>query len=236
MRFCNYIFSLVCICISSIAANAQVPHIKPSRILDAPLMSYAEYENLYEDIDSGKYTNEEIAKFEMSSVYKDLYSPACSWYCGGVIDAVSASSILAPTNIFTYNAENAHDFNHESVWAEGVDGNGIGEYITYIFPATCPRVTGVKILNGYVKNESLWKANNRIKSLKVYYNGEEYAILELGDTRCIQFFEIGTVGYGPHTTDKDPWTLKFEILDVYPGEKYDDTVISELYFDGIDVH
>ena len=56
------------------------------------------------------------------------------------------------------------------------------------------------------------------------------------DTRCIQFFEIGTVGYGPHTTDKDPWTLKFEILDVYPGEKYDDTVISELYFDGIDVH
>ena len=236
MRFCNYIFSLVCICISSIAVNAQVPHIKPSRILDAPLMSYAEYENLYEDIDSGKYTNEEIAKFEMSSVYKDLYSPACSWYCGGVIDAVSASSILAPTNIFTYNAENAHDFNHESVWAEGVEGNGSGEYITYIFPATCPRVTGVKILNGYVKNESLWKANNRIKSLKVYYNGEEYAILELEDTRCIQFFEIGTVGYGPHTTDKDPWTLKFEILDVYPGEKYDDTVISELYFDGIDVH
>ena len=136
MRFCNYIFSLVCICISSIAVNAQVPHIKPSRILDAPLMSYAEYENLYEDIDSGKYTNEEIAKFEMASVYKDLYSPACSWYCGGVIDAVSASSILAPTNVFTYNAENAHDFNHESVWAEGVDGNGIGEYIIYQFPAT----------------------------------------------------------------------------------------------------
>ena len=75
MRFCNYIFSLVCICISSIAVNAQVPHIKPSKILDAPIMSYAEYENLYEDIDSGKYTNEEIAKFEMSSVYMDLYSP-----------------------------------------------------------------------------------------------------------------------------------------------------------------
>lgn len=55
MRFCNYIFSLVCICISSIAVNAQVPHINPSRILDAPLMSYAEYENLYEDIDSGKW-------------------------------------------------------------------------------------------------------------------------------------------------------------------------------------
>ena len=235
-RIYNYIFSLVCICISCIAVNAQVPHIKPSRILDAPVMSYAEYKKLYEEIDSGKYTHEETAKFEMSSIYKDLYSPACSWYCAGVIEAIRASSTLAPTSDFTYNAGNAHDFNHESAWAEGVDGNGIGEYIIYQFPATCPRVTGVKILNGYAKNERLWKANNRIKSLKVYYNGKEYAILELEDTRCIQFFEIGTVGYGPYETGKDSWTLKFEILDVYPGDKYDETVISELYFDGIDSH
>lgn len=32
------------------------------------------------------------------------------------------------------------------------------------------------------------------------------------------------------------WTLKFEMLEVYPGKKYDDTVISEIYFDGIDVY
>ena len=233
MRFCNYIFSLVCICISSIAVNAQVPHIKPSRILDAPVMSYAEYKNLYEDIDSGKYTNEELDKFEMSSVYEDLYSSACSWYCCGWIDSVRASSTLTPSNGFTYNAKNAHDFNHESVWAEGVDGDGIGEYIIYHFPATCAKVTGVKILNGHAKNENLWKANNRIKSLKVYYNGKEHAILELEDTRCLQFFEIGIVGYGPSSTYNRPWNLKFEIMEVYPGEKYNDTVISELYFDGI---
>ena len=67
----------------------------------------------------------------------DLYSPACSWYCGGVIDSINASSNLAETNGFTYIAENAHDFNHESVWVEGVDGNGIGEYIIYQFPSTC---------------------------------------------------------------------------------------------------
>ena len=82
MRFCYSIFLFVSI--SCIVVNAQVTHIKPSRILDAPVMSYAEYKNLYEDIDSGKYTNEEIDRFEMSSVYEDLYSPACSWYCGGV--------------------------------------------------------------------------------------------------------------------------------------------------------
>lgn len=35
---------------------------------------------------------------------------------------------------------------------------------------------------------------------------------------------------------KKDWTLKFEILEVYEGSKYSDTVISEIYFNGIDVH
>ena len=41
---------------------------------------------------------------------------------------------------------------------------------------------------------------------------------------------------GYHDRTKPDWTLRFEILDVYPGSRYDDTVIAELYFDGIDVH
>lgn len=86
------------------------------------------------------------------------------------------------------------------------------------------------------KSDSAWRANNRVKRLKVYYNDREQTILELEDTRCIQYFDIGTVGYSPYAIDRYPWTLKFEILEVYPGEKYNDTVISELYFDGIDVH
>ncbi|MDG1014836.1 MAG: hypothetical protein P8O09_06440 [Flavobacteriaceae bacterium] len=32
------------------------------------------------------------------------------------------------------------------------------------------------------------------------------------------------------------WKIRFEILEVYKGDKYDDTVISEIFFDGIDVH
>ena len=31
-------------------------------------------------------------------------------------------------------------------------------------------------------------------------------------------------------------TLKFEIKEVYPGDKYDDTVIAEFLYNGIDVH
>jgi hypothetical protein len=45
---------------------------------------------------------------------------------------------------------------------------------------------------------------------------------------------VDTLGY--HDETKPDWTLKFEILEVYPGSSCDDTVISELYFDGVDVH
>jgi len=33
-----------------------------------------------------------------------------------------------------------------------------------------------------------------------------------------------------------PLKIKFEILEVYEGDKYKDTAITEIYFDGIDVH
>ena len=68
----------------------------------------------------------------------------------------------------------------------------------------------------------------------MYYNDVPYAILQLNDTRNLQCFDVGVLG--PHDEQAPQWSLKFEILEVYPGTKYEDTAISELYFDGIDVH
>ena len=80
----------------------------------------------------------------------------------------------------------------------------------------------------------VWKDNARVKQLKMYYQGKPYAILDLEDTRNLQYFNVGVLG--PYDADAPNWKLRFEILEVYEGEKYEDTVISELYFDGIDVH
>ncbi|MBC6491823.1 hypothetical protein BC349_12245 [Flavihumibacter stibioxidans] len=49
------------------------------------------------------------------------------------------------------------------------------------------------------------------------------------------------LGYGDRSNTKQlsakpGWALQFEITAVYPGAKYDDTAITEIYFDGIDVH
>jgi hypothetical protein len=47
---------------------------------------------------------------------------------------------------------------------------------------------------------------------------------------------VDTVGYGPDVENAPKWTLKFEIKEVYPGTKYQDCVIADFIFDGIDVH
>ena len=211
------------------AVHAQEKVIKPQSITPMPKISVEQWEKLsnqYED------DSEELWKYGDITVYDDLYSGRCSWYCGGEVKSVTASSCLSPNNKFDYKGENAHDFNHESVWA--TKGKGIGESLTYTFEGKCPRITTVEILNGHVKSEEAWKANSRVKKLRVWYNNQPYAILVLEDSRTLQSFDVGILGY--YDDAKPDWTLKFEILEVYPGSKYDDTVIAELYFDGIDVH
>jgi hypothetical protein len=213
----------------------QVRHIRPSNVAKLPTATYAEFTRLSERDAQGKtLTVKERKIVEDYTVYDDLYAGYCSWYCGGEVLNVSATSCLPSIGRFSYEASHAHDFDHESVWAEGAKGQGIGESLTYEFAGGCPRITTVNILNGHVKSEKAWRENSRVKELMVYYNGTPYAILDLHNSRTLQSFDMGVLGF--HDPDAKNWTLKFEILSVYPGTKYEDTVISELYFDGIDVH
>ena len=182
-----------------------------------------------------------LDKFDMVEevYYWEPIGPGCSWYCGGGLDTNSASSVLKTSGRVNYQAKNIHDNSFKTAWVEGVEGFGIGESITYHFPPQNPRVTTFNIANGYVKSEQAWKDNTRVKKLKVYYNDEPLAILLLEDIRGVQEFKFDPLGYGKEDRENTSlpwWTLRFEILEVYPGEQYDDTAISEIYFDGIDVH
>ena len=173
--------------------------------------------------------------------YYDVLGPGCSWYCGGGLDTATASSTLAPTTTRDYSPHNAHDLNYETAWVEGVPGNGIGEFLVYHFPPQSPRITDIIVVNGLVRNETSWKNNHRVKKMKLYINDLPSAILCLADTRDEQIFHFEPIGYGQRDNYEELmtrpwWTMKFEILEIYPGEKYDDTAITEIYFDGIDVH
>ena len=222
----------------------SLPHVKPSDVWlmpsDHDLAEWKTLQEAFEEEDADLPENMMLRYEELmegNPVLEDLYSGKCSWYCGGEVQRVTASSHLKAQGRFNYLPKNAHDFSHESVWAEGAAGQGIGEWLEYEFAGACPRITGVKILPGHVKTQAAWEANSRPKYLKMYYLGKPLCILDLQDTRAMQCFDLGKLApLGYHNPDKPTWRIRFEIVEVYPGTKYQDTVISELEFDGIDVH
>ncbi len=172
--------------------------------------------------------------------YWDIIGGDCSWYCGGGPKEVRSSSYLKSQAENNYEPKNAHDLNYKTAWFEGVDGYGIGEYLLYTFDGASPRINEIIVVNGYVKSKTAWENNSRVKKLKLYIDDIPYAVLNLQDIRGSQNFKIEPIGNDRKDIDtlnnKPDWTLKFEILEVYKGLKYDDVVISEIYFDGLDVH
>ena len=168
-----------------------------------------------------------------------IFLKGCSWYCGGSVKTIEASSELLENNENNYSAKNAHDFDKNTAWIEGENGFGIGEFIEYHFDFSKFKdyngglgINQILLANGYKKNKSTWENNSRIKQLKVYLNGEPYAILNLLDAYEIQTIDIGEIKFPANTETK----LKFEITQVYKGKKYKDTAISLLMFEGIGVH
>ena len=75
----------------------------------------------------------------------------------------------------------------------------------------------------------------------MYVDGRPFAILNLANTKAEQHFKIEPLGNGQRDNwgaikEMPIWTMTFEIIEVYEGDKFDDTAITEIYFDGIDVH
>ncbi len=171
--------------------------------------------------------------------YYDVLGIGCSFYCGFHILSVTGTSALQPQHGISYEPKNVSDHTYKTAWIEGVEGYGIGEYITFELPRSHPRITTIKIANGYTKTEKTWRENSRVKRLCIDVNNKPYADLLLEDTRDEQIFHIGEIGCPDRNADfsfQDNTYIRFWIMDYYPGEKYDDTAISEITFDGLDSH
>lgn len=156
----------------------------------------------------------------------------CSWYCGGGPESVGASSVLPDQAKNSYKAGNVHDFSILTAWVEGKAGHGIGEKLRFSFKADSPRINQVLICNGYQKSPESWKANGRVKVLRMLVDDQPVADLMLKDTLTQQVFDTGILW----EKDGKAHTLTFQIRDVYPGSRWEDTCISEINFNGLDVH
>lgn len=158
------------------------------------------------------------------------------WHSGKIGDA-TASSTLKSNNVSNYQVENLHNLDLKTAWVEGNSNYGIGQSFTFTLSSEEPfnfeNFDGViEVFNGYCKSESIWKANSRVKRLKMYYEDSPVCIIELADTWQYQSFEIRKFFLSDQYSDApfqltNGSTLKFEIVEVYPGKKYKDVAISE---------
>lgn len=186
---------------------------------------------------AGDLTNEEMAELDSLLLKYDetienkwqILGGGCSWYCGEGPYKIKSSSSLGEK----YKTDNIHDLSFQYAWVEGAKGNGVGEWVIYYFRNKCPRINEIIIYNGLVKNDEVWKNNGRVKQLRLLVNDKPFAVLHLQDTRAQQSFKVPLLG---RRKDGKDLVLKFQVMEVYPGEKYNDLAITEIYFNGIDVH
>jgi hypothetical protein len=103
-------------------------------------------------------------------------------------------------------------------WAEGVPGDGIGEWLEVEFARPSDEIM---ILNGYVdfKNMSAYKNNNRLKRIRIESQDPQFNI-EYTLPDYVAYHSIPL----PQKTKK----VKITILEVYKGLKYEDTCVTAI--------
>ena len=195
-----------------------------------------------EDNGNGIYTCN-IRNFNLNNVnpliinYRALYPSAESMLKNRISN--SDFTILSSKNTEKYPVSNLTDVNLETAWM----AKGVGDWIEFHFKQSQSRVAGFTLVNGYNKNEKTYYENNRIKKLKIEINeridnSDEYpdwGILKYDDIpyHVITFDNIfNTVIYYDLFDDiienEKIKKIRFTVLEVYEGSKYDDTCISEI--------
>lgn len=134
------------------------------------------------------------------------------------VTSITASSTLSERGM-THSAQRIWDGSLDKVWVEGADGQGIGESVIVKFDTKC-LVKGIHLYAGYQKSESLYYKNSRPSGIRLEFSDGSYDTYKLEDVYGKQTMRLSN----PVVTK----SIRIVIEDVYEGEKYSDTVISEI--------
>lgn len=133
---------------------------------------------------------------------------------------LSASSTLAPQGKNTYGVDHLSDDDPLTAWVEGAEGNGEGERLSFVWVNDPAMVcTSLMIRNGYQKSAKLFRANGRVKDLKISIDGRVAGTATLADSWEPQALYLEA---------EDGQRIELEIMSVYPGDSQQDTALSEL--------
>lgn len=135
--------------------------------------------------------------------------------------SASASSELPPDGDVTYWIGNTLDGDRRTAWNShgAVDGNGVGDTITYRFSSPL-RLTRIELVNGYVKTAELRVDNSRIRGV-VIVTDRRTLRATLRDTASRQRLDRD---FG--VTRK----VTLRVTSIYPGARYSDLALTEIAF------
>ena len=139
-----------------------------------------------------------------------------------------ASSTLAPgSDGRTYDVQNLRRrFGGEAAWAEGAEGDGIGESLTFRIHNPLP-LAALLIRPGFhhPTRKSLWFLNNRVAACEITLNGEHTFTALIPDEQFSEAYPIPVRGYS-----KPVKTASLVIRAVHRGTMFRQTCISYLGF------
>ena len=135
---------------------------------------------------------------------------------------LSVTSQLTGKSGTVYGAAFLNDGDTSTPWEEGVEGDGIGEQITYE-PESGTKLQVIRIYPGNGRSDKAFQENNRPKTITLEIDGKK------------QTLNFDDAGHFYTFSSKKPVTakqVKLIIDSVYPGSKWQDTCISEVEFYG----
>mgnify|MGYP001116719117 CR=1 FL=1 len=145
---------------------------------------------------------------------------------------ITASSTLPAGSTSDYSPSNVMDGTSAS-WSEGAPGPGIGASLR--FEMRYPDMLRYVMISNGLGREKYWKANARIRKLKITDEHGNTRLLEVENTSKPRVYglydlkrdERGHLIDGQVLRGQD---FRFEVLEVYPGERWEDLCVSEIGF------
>lgn len=136
---------------------------------------------------------------------------------------VSATSTLprqdSTSGANDYAADNTLDNNPRTAWVEGSADLGTGQKLTYVFAARAA-LDRIRVVNGYAKNTDAQLNNGALKTVEIRTADKSLRHTLSRDSRPQTI--LGDFGRTRRVV--------VTILSAYPGEKYSDTALSEIWF------
>lgn len=134
---------------------------------------------------------------------------------------ISASSVHEADGDGNYEPANVQDGMADTMWCEGGDGDGTGDWLEFQFAGN-PSISKLHLINGIGTGLRLWMAANRATAGTLTFSDGSTQAIEIKPSMMPQ-----TIDFPAHQTS----SVKLTLDTVMAGREYNDMCLSEARFE-----